>query len=154
MYVHVAWTVRDRAPLIDVRLAEFLCRFLRDVARQERAHILEVGLVSTHIHLLVRLHPTTTIPRLMQRLKGGSSVIAGREYRSSDGHELKWERGYSIHTVGAKSLEAVRKYLRSQHLHHPAEAIPGWEGDRPHADPSEEWIGPARQFTDRRRAAT
>lgn len=144
IYVHIAWTTRDREPLIDAGVAEFLCRFLRDIARQERAHILEIGMVATHVHLLVRVHPTTHLPRLLQRLKGGSSVIAGRERRAARGKDLKWAKGYSIHTVGPRSLELVRDYLRQQPTHHPAEAIGEWPGDHPEPDPTEEWLGPDR----------
>jgi REP element-mobilizing transposase RayT len=35
--------------------------------------VLSLGIVRTHVHLLVRLHPTTSIPRPVQRLKGGSA---------------------------------------------------------------------------------
>jgi REP element-mobilizing transposase RayT len=62
LYAHVVWTTRDRAPLLDARMARFLWRFLRDVARQERAVVLGLGLVRTHVHLLLRLHPTTRCP--------------------------------------------------------------------------------------------
>jgi REP element-mobilizing transposase RayT len=72
VYVHVVWTTRDRVARIDAPLAEFLCRFLRDVARQERALILEIGLVATHVHLLARLHPTTRLPRLMRASKAAA----------------------------------------------------------------------------------
>lgn len=146
VYVHVVWTTRDRAAQIDAPLAGFLCRFLRDVARQERALILEIGLVATHVHLLARLHPTTRLPRLMQRLKGGSSVIAGREHHGPAG-SLKWSRGYAIRSVSPRSLDAVREYLRRQPVRHPDLAIPGWRGDEPAYDvgASPEWRGPDRR---------
>ena len=147
LYYHVVWTTRDREPLIDAGLARFLCTFLRGVARQERAVILEIGLVRTHVHLLVRAHPTTDLSRLLQRLKGGSAVIAGRERHSSEGKALRWAKGYSIHTVGARSLVAVRQYLRAQPTHHPKEAILAWRGDDPEFDGSgqDEWRSELRR---------
>lgn len=108
LYCHVVWTTRDRERLIDGGLAAFLCRFLRDVARQERAQILEIGMVSTHVHLLVRVDPTTDISRLLQRLKGGSSAVAGKERHSTNGRSLKWSKGYNIQSVSPRALEAVR----------------------------------------------
>ena len=117
----MVWTTHDRASLIDADIATFLCRFLRDVAGQERAHILEIGMVATHVHVLIRLHPTTELPRLLQRLKGGSSV-------------------------SPRSLDALRQYLRNQPVHHPREVIFGWPGDVPEHDRTspDEWIGPGR----------
>ena len=147
LYVHIAWTTRDRAPLIDAGFAAYLCRFLRDVAAQERTLILNVGIVSNHVHLLARLHPTTTLPRLMQRLKGGSSALASRERRTVDGRNLKWDSGYAIRSVSPGALDAVRAYLRAQPQRHPELAIPGWEGDEPRPDWGGvgEWIGPERR---------
>src|SRR5205809_7855841 len=110
LYYHIVWATRERAHLIDAGLAQFLCRFLRGVARQERAHILEIGMVSTHVHLLVRAHPTTDLSRLLQRLKGGSSAVAHKEHRAP----LRWAKGYAIDTVSRRALPVVREYLRGQ----------------------------------------
>ena len=40
-----------------------------------------------------------------------------------------WARGYAVQSVSPQALETVRRYLRGQPRHHPAEAIPGWIGD-------------------------
>jgi len=87
------------------------------IATQERALVLEIGIVRTHVHLLIQLHPTTAIPRLLQRMKGGTSVAR---------HELRWAKGYNITSVHPAGLEMVRQYVRNQHLRHPTEAIPNW----------------------------
>ena len=152
LYCHVVWITRQRAPVIDAGLARFLCRFLRDVARQERSRILEIGMVTTHVHLLIRIHPTTSLSRLLQRLKGGSSAVAGKEHRSTGGHELRWARGYSIHSVSARVVGNVRTYLRTQPTKHPDEAISGWTGDSPEYDRStqEEWLSEQRTRRPRR----
>src|SRR4029077_9888880 len=94
---HIVWTTRSRAPLIDLRVARFLDRFLRAVAREERAIVLELGMVRNHLHLLIRFHPLSSLPRLLQRLKGASSNVASRERHASI--PLYWARGYSIETV-------------------------------------------------------
>jgi REP element-mobilizing transposase RayT len=102
-----------------------LWRFLRDIVRQERAVVLALGLVSTHVHLLLRIHPTTSVPRLLQRLKGGSAVIGTRENHARP-EPLRWGKGYSIISVSPTAVESVRDYVRAQHRHHPELAIPGW----------------------------
>lgn len=85
LFVHVVWTTRNRAPLISASLAEFLWGYLPAIAFQERSHIVELGMVSTHVHLLLRLDVCTTIPRLIQRMKGGSSRIADKEGHAKGG---------------------------------------------------------------------
>ena len=141
IYCHIVWGTRDRAPLIDGGLAQFLCAFLRGVAAQEHARILEIGMVRTHLHLLVRIRPTTDVSRLLQRLKGGSATIAGKEHHSAESGRLRWAKGYSIFSVSWRSLAAVREYLRAQPVRHPDAVIPGWSGDSPEYEDvgSDEW---------------
>ena len=149
LYCHVVWATRNREPVIDAGLARFLCRFLRDVAHQERARVLEIGMVTTHVHLLLRIHPTTELSRLLQRLKGGSSAIAGKERHSTRGQRLRWAKGYSIHSVSSRIVGTVRAYLRTQPTRHPNERIPDWSGDSPEYDCStqDEWRSELRRRT-------
>ncbi len=131
LFAHVVWTTRDRAPLIDGPLAEFLAHLFPITCRQERAHLLELGIVQTHVHMLVRLHPTTQVPRLLQRLKGASAVIARRRGLPRDGSILRWAKGYNIESVSPRVAPRVRWYVRSQARHHPSESIPGWPATEP-----------------------
>src|SRR4026208_900180 len=102
LYVHLVWTTRARARLIDAALARFLCRFLRAIARKERAYILEIGMVRSHIHLLARIHPTVTVSLLVKRLKGASSAVADQEVATD--RPVYWAKGYSVGSVSATGL--------------------------------------------------
>ena len=103
------------------------------MARRERAYILELGMVQTHVHLLGRVHPVVPISRLVKRLKGSSSAVAAQEGLGSEGR-LYWAKGYAVQSVSPGALDTVRAYLRRQPGHHPEEAIAGWEGDAPEYD--------------------
>ena len=145
IYAHVVWTTRGRARFIDLRVARFLDRFLRDVARQERTLVLEAGMVQNHVHLLIRQHPTTSIPRLLQRLKGGSAVVADKERHAAI--PLRWAKGYTIESVGKNTLADARAYVRDQPRRHPDLAIPGWVPANPVTGTrEEEWIGENRTW--------
>ena len=130
LYFHLVWTTDDREPSITPGVATFLCRFLRVIAQEERARILEIGIVSSHVHVLLTTHPMTEWPRLVQRLKGASSMLANQEGHADPDHPLKWAKGYTLQTVSPRAVEAVRAYLRNQPRHHPEEAIENWPGDR------------------------
>lgn len=123
LFVHLIWTTRDRAPLIDARVAEFLSRYLRDVAFQERTRVVALGMVQTHVHMLLRIHPQTSITRLVPRLKGGSASVAGRAGHCQVARPLRWARGYSIDSVSHRAVDIVQDYVLAQPNHHPAEAI-------------------------------
>jgi REP element-mobilizing transposase RayT len=124
LFVHLVWTTRGRQPLIDADAARYLVNNLAIIARQERARVLEIGIVTTHLHLVVRLHPSTCIPRLMQRMKGGTAFGVNR--RDPKNSVVRWAKGYNIASISERALERVCVYVREQHHHHPGEAIPGW----------------------------
>ena len=124
IYHHVVWTTRDRAPSIDEGAARYLEEVLPAVARQERARVLALGIVSTHVHLLIRVHPTTLIPRVIQRMKGGTAVGAIRG-SSEFPIRIRWAKGYNIQSVSERALQVVGLYIQTQPQHHPEEAIVG-----------------------------
>jgi putative transposase len=125
LFMHVVWTTRNRQALVDLQAAEFLVEYLPVIARQERARLIEVGVVSTHLHLLLRVHPSTELPRLLQRMKGGSAMALNR-LRGSSNAAVRWAKGYNIESVSVRALGDVVCYIRDQHHHHPGDAIAGW----------------------------
>jgi putative transposase len=129
LYYHLVWTTRDRAALIDAGTAGFLANYLRAIATREKAQILEIGIVSTHIHLLLTTRPTTVLLVLIQALKGSSSHAARKNGVATTNVELRWAQGYHLSTVGERQLDVVRAYVRGQPLHHPEHAITGWSAD-------------------------
>jgi putative transposase len=129
LYFHLVWTTRAREQLIDAGRAVFLCRFLREMTLEDRARLLEAGMVSTHVHLLIAAHPLTHLPQLVQRLKGASAFVANRERHGELPAPLYWAPGYNVETVTPGLVDRVRLYLRNQAVHHPADAIPSWAGD-------------------------
>jgi putative transposase len=146
LYYHIIWRTRGRLPLLNAEIAAYLCHYLRSIARQERAHVLEMGMVTTHLHLLVRADPQTNLSRLVQRFKGGSAHQANVERLGQGAEGLRWAKGYTLETVSPRVLEAVRQYLRTQPERHPQDAIPRWAGDTPEYEQTggEQWVGPNR----------
>lgn len=126
LFLHLVWTTWRRAPLIDAPMATFLERFLPAVAAQERARVLAFGVVSTHLHLLLRMHPLVRLSRMIQRLKGGSIVVARRQGIEPAAGPLHWARGYNLESVSPRALERVAAYVLTQPTHHPDQAIESW----------------------------
>jgi putative transposase len=130
LYVHLVWTTRDRLPLIDAARAASLAENLPVIARQERAGILGLGIVSTHLHMLLHLNPGTNIPRMVQRMKGGTAALLNAHSRSR-ASKLQWAKGYSVASVSERALPLVYAYVCTQAAHHPTEAIRGWAPPAP-----------------------
>ncbi|MBI1966352.1 MAG: IS200/IS605 family transposase [Gemmatimonadetes bacterium] len=121
LFVHLAWTTRDRRPMIDAATRAFLEAYFRRVAVGERVELLALAILQTHVHLLVKIAARVDLPRLVQLMKGGSSYSASRLPENTLG--LRWAREYSATTVGPKQIDTVVRYLERQKEHHPGEGI-------------------------------
>ena len=117
IYAHLSWTTWARLPLIDQSVAEFLLRFLLAEAKRHGARVVEIGVVSNHVHMLLELPAAYDVPRLVQGLKGASARLANRDGFSQN-KSLPWETGYDLRSVGIKQLPQVANYVRLQELKH------------------------------------
>ena len=122
LYVLLTWTTLRRLPLLNPDAARFLDRFLRQEAARHGARVLETGIVSNHVHAIVRLPAVIEIPRLVQGLKGASARIANRDGLMPRAR-LRWADGYDLRSVGVRQLAAALRYVRTQAEHHPDLAI-------------------------------
>jgi REP element-mobilizing transposase RayT len=60
LYYHLVLTTRGRAPMIDAMIARYLSDTLPAIALAERTRALELGIVATHVHMVVRSHQAAT----------------------------------------------------------------------------------------------
>lgn len=123
IYFHLTWSTLNRLPMIDGPTRAFLEQFMRRMAVQERAEVVEIAILQTHVHILVRTPPRFDLARLTQLMKGGSSYAANRLRGNVVG--LRWTRRYSVTTVSPRAIPRVIEYLRSQATRHPGEAVGG-----------------------------
>jgi len=128
IYFHIVWTTRDRAPLIDLPRAQFLSKYLTFVGAEERIQIWSLGIVATHLHLLVRTRPVIDLPWLVQRFKGGSATVAAQQHIGDGQHPLRWAKGYNVQSVSHGAVLRVAHYVDQQSRRHPGDAISGWRG--------------------------
>jgi len=121
LYIHLAWTTRDRRAMIDAATKPHLEDFLRKSAAREGVQIVALGIVQTHVHMLIRSGPRVDLARLLQMLKGGSSHAMNRLPGNVLG--LRWAREYSATTVSPKNLRSAIAYVIHQEGRHPDERI-------------------------------
>jgi REP element-mobilizing transposase RayT len=122
IYFHLTWSTFRRQPMIDAPTRAFLEPYFRRIAIQERATIVAVAFLRTHVHLLLHAGPRYDLSRLVQLLKGGSSYAASRQPGNVLG--LRWNREYSVTSVSPRLVNAAVTYIQGQDQRHPIEAIP------------------------------
>ena len=123
IFVHIIWGTYVRQPMIRVDELRFLERLLPSEARRNDCEIIAHGIVTDHVHLVLRLPGRFDVPRLVQQLKGVSSRVASMDNTLST-TGLRWAKGYRAKPICSTDLKAVIQYVRSQAKRHPDRVIP------------------------------
>ena len=116
LLVHLVFSTKDRAPVLDASVRPGLHAYLATVARGVDCECYRVGGVADHVHLAIRLSRTFTTAKLVEELKTSSSKWL--KTQSSGLSDFAWQRGYGAFSVGPSDLDALRRYIDQQEEHH------------------------------------
>ena len=122
LFALVTWTTYRRMPMIGVTEKRFLERFLPAEAQRHGATTIRLGMVSDHVHILLRLPSRIDLPRLIQGLKGASARLANQDTQITR-TGLRWAPGYAAASVSPRNLKSAVEYVRQQAERHPDRAI-------------------------------
>ena len=118
---HVVFATKCRTPLIKGELQTRLYDYLGGIIRGRSGHLVEVGGVADHIHLLVHLSPKFAVSDVIRDIKGSSSAWVNSE-KLSEQH-FEWQKGYGAFTVSFSGNDSVQNYIRKQEEHHQRRAF-------------------------------
>ena len=96
---------------MDVRLKELLS----EKAKEELWDIVQMEVMSDHVHIFIKAPPSDAPITIASRLKGYTSYKLRSEFP-----ELKsklptlWTRSFFVETVGCISEEIIRQYIINQ----------------------------------------
>ena len=111
---HIVWCPKYRRPVlvngVDARLEEILLQ----TAQELRSEIIELEVVSDHVHLLCEVDPQFGINRLVGRLKGRSSRLLRQEFPHLKRLPSLWTNSCFIATVGGAPLAVIKQYIEQQ----------------------------------------
>jgi len=90
LLVHIVFSTKDRAPLLDATVRPALHAYLATVARGAECECYRVGGVADHVHLAIRLSRTLTTAKLVEELKTSSSKWLKTQSPALSG--FSWQR--------------------------------------------------------------
>ena len=112
---HGVWTPKYRRKVlvrgVDVRLKEIVY----EVADELQCEIMELEVMSDHVHMLCEVDPQLGIHRFVKRVKGKSSRMLRQEF-----DELRsrlptlWTNSYFVATVGGAPFAIIQQYIENQ----------------------------------------
>lgn len=113
---HVVYGTRYRRRVISDALQERLYEYIGGIIREKKGHLIEIGGVDDHVHLLSNFPPAIAVSDMIRDVKANSAkwvnelgLIEGR---------FEWQKAYGAFTVSYSQIEAVRQYVRNQKEHH------------------------------------
>ncbi len=113
---HIVFSTKERLPLIHDALQEPLYEYMGGILRSQRSIQLEIGGMSDHVHMLVKLKADLAVAAAVRLLKANSSGWIN-ENRKIQGR-FEWQVGYFAVSVSESRAEEVRRYIQSQKEHH------------------------------------
>lgn len=114
---HLIWCVKYRKSLLTNEIGDRLKEICHEIAKEQNAIIEAIETDVNHVHVMLNLKPTHSLPSLVQYFKGRSSRLLFQEFpylknRLWGGH--LWSPSYFVTTAGGAPLETLKSYVENQ----------------------------------------
>lgn len=116
LLVHVVFSTKARARLIDAGLRPRLYEYMAGVAKHEFGHALEIGGTEDHLHGLLSLRADVAPADALRKWKSLSSGWVHQTF--AEQRAFAWQSGYAAFSVSQSAVNAVREYIAVQAEHH------------------------------------
>lgn len=90
--------------------AERVKKLLNEIAEEKNFEVLEIEVMTDHIHLFVSCPPRISPAKAINYLKG----ISARRYNQLYDDNIKWTRSYFVSSAGNVSAETIERYIQEQ----------------------------------------
>ncbi len=109
------WTPKYRRSVLIDDVATRLKELLKQIAQEIRVDILEMEIMSDHVHLLIEVDPQFGIHKAVKRFKGATSRYLRLEFPHLKSRlPTLGTNSYFVSTVGGAPLEVVKHYIQNQ----------------------------------------
>lgn len=115
-YFHLIWSTKGRKPFITPDIQLRLYSYMGAILKNNKAHLIEIGGVKDHVHLLISIPNLDGYSTVIRQLKSNSSVWMHKEF--IDKKDFEWQDGYGSFAVSYSQLEPVIAYIKNQETHH------------------------------------
>ena len=113
---HIVFSTKYRAPVIQEDFRERLYEYIGGTVRNLNGHLLEIGGIEDHVHLLANCSPARALSDVIRDIKANASRWINElpQIRT----RFEWQKGYGAFTVSYSRIESVRRYIQNQREHH------------------------------------
>ena len=112
---HFVFCPRYRRKIFNIHGVEDRFKQLtREICQQNDIEILAMECRQDHVHLFIGAYPQTSIPDIMNRIKGTTSRILRNEFEEFKKMPGLWTRSYYVSTESHLSDETIQWYVSTQ----------------------------------------
>jgi REP element-mobilizing transposase RayT len=116
LLLHIAFSTKERRPLIHDTFRDRLHEYLGGVANEEFGRSVKIGGTDNHVHGLIVLRTDTSLGEAMAKWK---SLSSGWVHKTFPGEgDFGWQQGYGAFSVSESLAQKVRDYIANQVEHH------------------------------------
>jgi REP element-mobilizing transposase RayT len=115
-YFHIVWSTKSRMDLLLPKVQEQLFPYMKTLAGNSKAYLHEIGGTANHIHSLVQISNLDNYSKLIRILKASTTVWLKRTFPECN--QFNWQDGYGSFTVSVSNIDAVKRYIQNQEVHH------------------------------------
>jgi len=118
LYIHLVFATKGRHNFLLPTFSDEIQKYITGIVQNPRRNckLLAINNMPDHIHILVGLHPSYPISKLVQEIKNNSSkLINDKKFLP---HEFHWQDGYGAFSVSYSHRQAVIDYIYNQQTHH------------------------------------
>ena len=112
---HVVWCPKYRRKVLVSGVDERLKSLVQEICKVRSISLIEMEVMSDHVHLLIEVDPQFGIHRAVKLIKGTTSRVLRQEFpwlRSRI--PSLWTNSYFVSAVGGAPLSAIKKYIENQ----------------------------------------
>ena len=111
---HLIWCPKRRKSVLINEIKTECEKLIREKCEQMAWEILELAIQPDHIHLFIRVFPTTTAYSVIKECKGITGYYLRKKFKELLKLPCMWSKSYFASTAGNVSSETIRKYIEAQ----------------------------------------
>ncbi|MDD4086084.1 MAG: IS200/IS605 family transposase [Bacteroidales bacterium] len=116
LYVQYVFAVKGRSNLIKETFRDEIEKVISGIVTNHNSKTYAIYCNPDHVHILVSIHPTISVSKLVEQIKSGSSKwLNEKRYLPGKFH---WQEGYGAFTYSKSQIDQVVKYILNQPEHH------------------------------------
>ena len=121
LFVHVIWSVLERAPLLSRPVRKVLFTALQKDTADRGINLVALNGVEDHIHCLVQLLPAQNLTQVVNSIRTASSLWLNENKLLAG--PFAWEEGYAAYSVSPSSVRQVIDFIGRQEEYHKTKTL-------------------------------